>query len=160
MLKPLGVGRQALCNSLVKSVREMPGLSVLTVTRNPYCSYKFSQFLFMLLIRLIFFCLEPAFICFSLKMAFSASSNTYSFLAHVYHTLNDPVPPQPKTTPFPHMHIFSKPDIWPERPESAPNRAYENVHGLNFFTPILQVHHLRQVLFQAAPRAEARICAR
>jgi len=29
--------------------------------------------------------------------------------------LNDPIPPQPKAAPFPYMHIFSQPDIRPER---------------------------------------------
>jgi hypothetical protein len=39
-------------------------------------SYKSRHSLFMLLIKLTFFCLEPPLICFSLKMAFSMSSNT------------------------------------------------------------------------------------
>jgi hypothetical protein len=39
-------------------------------------SYRSRHSLFVLLINRTFFCLEPAFICFSLKMAFSMSSKT------------------------------------------------------------------------------------
>ena len=39
-------------------------------------SYKSRHSLFILLINWTFFCLEPAFICFSLRMAFSISSKT------------------------------------------------------------------------------------